>query len=471
MPSPYDDVNLAQAPIARADRPMPQNLEAEQAVLSAMIWNQDALQECLIELTPDDFYNPANRIIFNAIKRMFDEGRPIDMITLADVLRSEGNLEKAGGPEHLVGLGESYVLDAWRNHIDLLRRDSILRSMIKTTASISALAYNAPEDTKEVVDRAEQMLFEVTGRSVRSSYEGLGAIMSDYFVSLEEMSKNKGARQGILTGYPDIDRNLLGLRPGQMIVIGARPGVGKTSFALNIAVNAAREGASVAFFSMEMSKVEIAQRLLAAEATGVHMREIRAGLIRDANWINIIEATDKLSQLDITIDDTAGTTVTEIRAKARRILNGKKEGLVVIDYMQLLSPSSGRRSDSRATEVSEMSRAIKILAKDLGVPVIALSQLNRQVESRSGGRGEESRAKRPQLADLRESGSIEQDADIVLLLDRSLTTEEAERPNRPDWGVADCIIAKNRSGETGTVKLAFIAEDTKFISLDTRHEG
>ena len=471
MPGSFDDVNLAQAPVAHADRPMPQNLEAEQALLSAMIWNQDALQECLIELEPDDFYNPANRIIFNAIKRMFDEGRPIDMITLADVLKSEGNLEKAGGPEHLVGLGESYVLDAWQNHIELLRRDSILRAMIKTTASISALAYNAPEDTKEVVDRAEQMLFDVTGRSVRASYQGLSDIMSDYFVSLEEMSKNKGMRQGIYTGFPDIDGRLLGLRPGQMVVIGARPGVGKTSFALNLAVNAAREGASIAFFSMEMSKVEIAQRLLACEATGVHMREIRAGNIRDANWINIIEATDKLSQLDITIDDTAGTTVTEIRAKARRILNGKKNGLIIIDYMQLLSPSGGgRRSDSRATEVSEMSRGIKILAKDLGVPVIALSQLNRQVESRGGGRGEEARAKRPQLADLRESGSIEQDADIVLLLDRALTQEEAQRNDRPDWGMAECIIAKNRSGETGNVRLAFIAEDTKFISLDTHHE-
>ena len=404
MPSPSLDVNPAQTP-AQIDRPMPQNLEAEAALLSAMIWNQEALQECLIELVPEDFYNPANRLIFNAIKRMFDEGRPIDIITLADVLKSEGNLEKAGGPGYLVGLSENYVADVWPNHIEMLRRDAVLRAMIKTSASISALAYNAPEDTKEVIDRAEQMLFEVTGRAVRSSYDGLSNIMSDYFVSLAEMSK-----------------------------------------------------------------VEIAQRLLASETTGVHMREIRAGMIRDANWINIIEATDKLSQLDITIDDTAGTTVTEIRAKARRILNGKKDGLVIIDYMQLLSPSGGRRSDSRATEVSEMSRAIKILAKDLGVPVIALSQLNRQVESRGGGRGEEARAKRPQLADLRESGSIEQDADIVLLLDRSLTKEEAERQNRPDWGVADCIIAKNRSGETGTVRLAFISEDTKFISLDSRHE-
>ncbi len=471
MPHSFDDVNLAHAPIARADRPMPQNLEAEQALLSAMIWNQEALQECLIELTPEDFYNPANRIIFSAVKRMFDEGKPIDMITLADVLKSEGNLEKAGGPEHLVGLGESYVLDAWRNHIELLRRDSVLRAMIKTSASISALAYNAPEDIKEVVGRAEQMLFEVTSRSVRASYEGLDTIMSDYFVSLEEMSKNKGMRQGIYTGFSEIDRCLLGMRGGQMIVIGARPGVGKTSFALNIAVNAAKAGASIAFFSMEMSKVEIAQRLLACEATGVHMHEIRSGFIRDANWINIIEATDRLSELDITIDDTAGTTVTEIRAKARRILNGKPDGLIIVDYMQLLSPATGRRSDSRATEVSEMSRAIKILAKDLGVPVIALSQLNRQVESRGGGRGEDSRAKRPQLADLRESGSIEQDADIVLLLDRSLTAEEADRPNRPDRGVAECIIAKNRSGETGIVPLAFIAEDTKFIQLDMHHEG
>jgi len=256
MPSHIDDINPVHVP-AHADRPMPQNIEAEQALLSAMIWNQDALQECLIELAPEDFYSPANRIIFNAIKRMFDEGRPIDIITLADVLKSEGNLEKAGGPEHLVGLSENYVADVWPNHIEMLRRDAILRSMIKASASISALAYNAPEDTKEVIDRAEQMLFEVTGRSVRSSYDILSNIMSDYFVSLEEMSKNKGMRQGIYTGYPDIDRNLLGLRPGQMVVIGARPGVGKTSFALNIAVNAAQAGASVAFFSMEMRQFEI----------------------------------------------------------------------------------------------------------------------------------------------------------------------------------------------------------------------
>ena len=466
MPGSFDDVNLAQAPVAHADRPMPQNLEAEQALLSAMIWNQDALQECLIELEPDDFYNPANRIIFNAIKRMFDEGRPIDMITLADVLKSEGNLEKAGGPEHLVGLGESYVLDAWQNHIELLRRDSILRAMIKTTASISALAYNAPEDTKEVVDRAEQMLFDVTGRSVRASYQGLSDIMSDYFVSLEEMSKNKGMRQGIYTGFPDIDGRLLGLRPGQMVVIGARPGVGKTSFALNLALNAAAEGVSVAFFSLEMSKVEIAQRLLASQAR-IDLRDIRGGRIKRDQWDQILQATSELSSLDMMIDDTPGTTITEIRAKSRRMLDSRlKQGklcVVIIDYLQLLSPPEGqRRSDSRATEVSEMSRGIKIMAKDLGLPVIALSQLNRAVTDRKG--------KRPELSDLRESGSIEQDADIVVLLDRSMTDEEAERQDRPDKNITDFIIAKNRSGPLGIVHLAFLAGSTKFVEVTDRFD-
>ena len=247
-----------------------------------------------------------------------------------------------------------------------------------------------------------------------------------------------------------------------MIVIGARPGVGKTSFALNLAINAAAKGASVAFFSLEMSKTEIAQRLLSAQAR-IPLSAIRGARIQDNQWPALLEATNDLSRLDIMIDDTPGTTVTEVRAKARRMLRGKEKGVVILDYLQLVSPPSNqRRSDSRATEVSEMSRGIKIMAKDLGVPVISLSQLSRQVESRTG--------KRPQLSDLRESGSIEQDADIVILLDRSMTPEEADRQDRPDENVTDFIIAKNRSGPLDIVPLMFLPGSTKFVEVDTFHD-
>jgi replicative DNA helicase len=287
--------------------------------------------------------------------------------------------------------------------------------------------------------------------------------MEDLYNELGEMAAQDEKFLGVQTGFPGIDKQLLGLRAGQMIVVGARPGVGKTSFALNLAVNAAANGTTVAFFSLEMSKVEIAQRLLAAQAR-VSLQDIRAANIRDNQWQQLLQATVDLSHLDIMIDDTPGTTVTEVRAKARRMLHGKeKNALVILDYLQLVSPpSGGRRSDSRATEVSEMSRGIKIMAKDLGVPVVALSQLSRQVESRTG--------KTPHLSDLRESGAIEQDADIVILLDRSMTDEEAARDDRPDKDVTNFIIAKNRSGPLGVVPLTFLPGSTKFVEVDTHHE-
>ena len=281
--------------------------------------------------------------------------------------------------------------------------------------------------------------------------------MGDLYEQLGEMSSKGENSFGIKTGYKGIDKALQGMRPGQMIVVGARPGVGKTSFALNLCINAAASGASVIFFSLEMSKVEIAQRLLSATAS-IPLSDIRGAHIQNNQWPTLLEATGQLSNLDVQIDDTAGTTVTEIRAKARRLLHDKKNGLIIVDYLQLISPPpSRRRSDNRATEVSEMSRGLKIMAKDLNVPVVALSQLNRTVEGRTG--------KRPQLSDLRESGAIEQDADIVILLDRSTSPEEAQRKDRPPEGVTQFIIAKNRSGPLTTVDLTFLANSTKFVEV------
>ncbi|WP_241147304.1 replicative DNA helicase [Olsenella sp. An285] len=442
---------------------MPQDPEAEASVLSAMMVSSEALQECLIELEPEDFYFPSNRTVYVAMREMFDKNMPIDTISLADYLKSTGELERVGGRSFLLGLGNnSLALVGWRRHVEMLHRDTTLRKMISASAQITALAYDAPEDTKEVVDRAERMLLDVTNRDVHKNEQSLEEIMADLYEELGQNAANHEGPLGVMTGFPRIDECLLGLRPGQMVVIGARPGVGKTSFALNLMTNAAFNGASVAMFSLEMSKVEIAQRLLAANAR-VGLQEIRSARIRNEQWPQILQATNDLSQLDIMIDDTPGTTVTEIRAKARRILRGKKLGLVIIDYLQLISPpSGGHRADSRATEVSEMSRGIKIMAKDLEVPVVALSQLNRTVENRTG--------KRPQLSDLRESGSIEQDADIVALLDRSMNEDEAARDDRPDMNETTFIIAKNRSGALADIPLTFLPGSTKFVEVDTFHD-
>ena len=471
MPEDSYEVNPTQLTSGQ-NAPMPHNEEAEQSILAAMISSEDILDECLAELDEQDFYVPSNRTLLGAMRLMRERGLPVDTISLADTLRSSGQTNMDEWRRRLIDLGNNPLAQVgWHNHVEMIKRDATLRRMIIASAQISALAYNAPEDTREVVERAEKMLLEVTDRSVRSAAEPLDAIMEALFSELEVMSANKGASIGVSTGFKSLDNYLLGLRAGQMMVVGARPGVGKTAFALNLALNAAASGASVAFFSLEMSKTEIAQRLLASEATSISLQNIRSGNIPNDAWSDVINATGRLSRLDIQIDDTPGTTVTEIRTKARRMLRGKEQGIVIVDYLQLLSaPSNGRRNDSRANEVSEMSRGIKIMAKELGVPVVALSQLNRDVESRSGGRGENSKSKRPQLSDLRESGSIEQDADIVILLDRSTTEEEAARPDRPDQGITDFIIAKNRSGGLGVVSLAFIASRTKFTDLDRFHQ-
>ena len=449
MPSDDYDINPTRMTVSEPGV-MPQDREAESSVLSAMMISPDALQECLIELTPDDFYFPANQTIFLAVREMFNRNQPVDSISLADYLKSTGELEKIGGRSYLLGLANnSLALLGWRRHMEMLHRDTTLRKMILASAQITALAYDAPED--------------VTNRDVHTNEQSLEDVMPDLYEELQAAAESKDEPLGVQTGFPSIDSCLLGLRPGQMVVIGARPGVGKTSFALNLATNAAFAGASVALFSLEMSKTEIAQRLLAANAR-IGLQEIRSGNIRAEQWPQILEATEQLSKLDIVIDDTPGTTVTEIRAKARRILRGKKLGVVIVDYLQLISPpSGGHRADSRATEVGEMSRGIKIMAKDLEVPVITLSQLNRTVENRTG--------KRPQLSDLRESGSIEQDADIVALLDRSMNEEEAAREDRPAMGETTFIIAKNRSGALADVPLTFLPGSTKFVEIDKQFRG
>ncbi|MFR3735219.1 MAG: replicative DNA helicase [Collinsella bouchesdurhonensis] len=441
---------------------LPNNPDAEANVLSAMLLSSEVVEEALTELLPDDFYRPMNKSLFETMHDMYDRSMPIDSITLIDYLNSENKLQEVGGEAYILELmGQTLSLVNWQHHASIVRRDAMLREIIGATNQINQLAYNAPTDTKEVVERAESMLLSVTGREVKNAYKPLNDFLIEAFNEAKEVCEAGGVAAGVPTGYPSLDRMLMGLREGQLVIIGARPAVGKTSFALNLALNAASEGYTVAFFSLEMSGKEIAQRFICAHAQ-VSMSNFRTGKISPQEWANIGQAAEDLSRLDILIDDTPGITVTEIRAKARRMLHNKEKAIIILDYLQLVSPPAGRRAESRTVEVSEMSRALKIMAKELAVPVISLSQLSRAVESRTG--------KRPQLSDLRESGSIEQDADIVMFLDRSSNEQEAGREDRPPEGITRIIVAKNRSGPIGDVDLVFLAASTKFYELNEHAE-
>ena len=441
---------------------LPNNPDAEANVLSAMLLSSEVVGEALTELLPDDFYRPMNKALFETMHDMYDRSMPIDSITLIDYLNSENKLQEVGGEAYILELmGQTLSLVNWQHHASIVRRDAMLREIIGATNQINQLAYNAPTDTKEVVERAESMLLSVTDREVKNAYKPLNDFLIEAFNEAKEVCEAGGVAAGVPTGYPSLDRMLMGLREGQLVIIGARPAVGKTSFALNLALNAASEGYTVAFFSLEMSGKEIAQRFICAHAQ-VSMSNFRTGKISPQEWANIGQAAEDLSRLDILIDDTPGITVTEIRAKARRMLHNKEKAIIILDYLQLVSPPAGRRAESRTVEVSEMSRALKIMAKELAVPVISLSQLSRAVESRTG--------KRPQLSDLRESGSIEQDADIVMFLDRSSNEQEAGREDRPPEGITRIIVAKNRSGPIGDVDLVFLAASTKFYELNEHAE-
>lgn len=442
---------------------MPHDAEAESLVLAAMIFSEDTLQEALIELKLDDFYLPRNQVVYEALREMFDAGMHPEAVTLLDWLTTKKTLDRAGGKEYISQLVSiPPALTAFHQHTHILRRDAVLRKVLIASDAMTKLALDAPQDTAEVVDAAEKLIFEATESAVTSRYVTLEESLSDLFVDLKHQAESGEHIIGVKTGFYQLDEHLLGLRGGQMIVVGARPSVGKTSFALNLAMQAAEYGATIAFFSLEMSANEIAPRLLSARSL-VPLQRIRGARIAQEEWAAIANATEALSKLDIMIDDTPGLTITEIRAKARRMLHNKPNGLIIIDYLQLLSATGSYVNDSRTTMVSDMSRGVKIMAKDLDVPVLALSQLSRKSEERVG--------KRPQLSDLRESGAIEQDADIVVLLDRSLTEEEENRKDRPAKGVTDFLIAKNRSGPTGKISMFFGGESTKFVEIDPNYSN
>ena len=446
-----------------SQRMLPNNIEAEKSVLSACLLSKTAVEEVVTKLEAKDFFRLSHQTIFDCILDLYKRHLDVDHLTLLENAKGRGLLESIGGEDYIIELASNdYSLTNWRSHTDIIKRQSVLRDLILASVKIQAMAYEAPDDLSLVVGDAEKLLFEVTERKLKSKFKRLDSLMSDAYQEIQELSMNKSKLVGVPTGFKDLDSVFNGLRGGDLIVLAARPGVGKTSFALNLAVNCAKLGVKVAFMSLEMGANQITQRILSTESS-VNLSKIRSGKLNSKDWTDIASSAERIGDLDLFIDDTPGLSIFDLRAKARRELRDVKPngGIIIVDYLQLMQPPNVRRDGNRVVEIAEISRGLKILAKELNIPVVALSQLNRSVENR-GKRGTKGK---PQLSDLRESGSIEQDADIVMFIDRSMNEQEAEDDSRPDWNTAEIDIAKHRNGPTKIVTLRFEPRFTKFEDL------
>lgn len=437
-------------------RSLPQSIEAEQSVLGSMITDKNAVVEAVEKLEENDFYRDGHKVIFKTISEMFKDDMPVDLVTLLERLKATEKLEKAGGVTYVSELSSSLLTTINLSaYIKIVKEKSILRKLIKASTSIIEDSYNKQGEVEEVLEGAEKKIFDIAEKRTTSDFEPLNVVLERGFLEIERLFNNKGEITGVGSGFVDLDAKTSGFQKGDMVLIAARPSMGKTTFALNIAEHAAlREGKSVVVFSLEMSKEQLAYKLLCSEAN-VDMLKLRTGALDDKDWENIARATGPLSKAKIYIDDTAGVTVMEMRSKCRRLKLEYGIDLIVIDYLQLMSGSS---SESRQQEVSEISRSIKALAKEMECPVIALSQLSRAPEQRADHR--------PMLSDLRESGSIEQDADLVMFLYR----DEYYNKETEDTNIAECIIAKQRNGPVGTVKLAWLGQYSKFGNLEVTHK-
>ncbi|GAA0079232.1 replicative DNA helicase [Clostridium sp. CTA-5] len=438
-------------------RSLPQSIEAEQSVIGSMIIDKTAIAKTLEHLEEEDFYRDGHKIIFRAILDMFKKDIAIDLVTLLEHLKSIDMLERAGGVTYISEISSSVPTTAnLTSYIKIVEEKSILRKLIKASTSIIEESYNKQGEVEDVLDIAEKKIFDIAEKKTSKDFEPLSDVLERGFLEIERLFNNKGEITGVGSGFSDLDAKTSGFQKGDMVLIAARPSMGKTTFALNIAEHAAlREGKSVVIFSLEMSKEQLAYKLLCSEAN-VDMLRLRTGELDDKDWENIAKATGPLSKAKVYIDDTAGVSVMEMRSKCRRLKIEYGIDLIVIDYLQLMSGSSG--SDNRQQEVSEISRSIKALAKEMECPVIALSQLSRAPEQRADHR--------PMLSDLRESGSIEQDADVVMFLYR----DEYYNKETEDRNMAECIIAKQRNGPVGTAKLAWLGQYSKFGNLDVIHK-
>ena len=436
----------------------PHDIEAEQAVLGSMLTDKDAVIAAMESLKPESFYREDDKAIYEAMQNLYNRAEPIDLITLKNELESMSKLEQVGGLEYLANLPEKAPTSAnVQKYISIVEEKSMLRSLIKTANELVDLGYSQTEDVEDIMDHAEKKIFDIMQKKNQKGYTPIKDVLVESFTKLEELYNRKQPITGVPTGFTDLDYRTAGLHGSELILIAARPAMGKTAFALNLAANAAIRGnTGVAIFSLEMSKDQLVNRMLCSEAM-VDSNKMRTGKLEEDDWAKLASAIGPLSEANVFIDDTPGITVMEIRTKCRKLKLEKDIGLVVIDYLQLIT-GNGKKGGSREQEISEISRSLKILAKELNVPVIALSQLSRAVEQRPDHR--------PMLSDLRESGAIEQDADIVMFLYRDdVYNKESEKKD-----IAEVIIAKQRGGTTGTVDLLWMGSYTKFVNLETRYD-
>ena len=438
----------------------PQNLEAEQSVLGGILLDNLALNAVLEVLEKSDFYSEAHRKIFAAIIELSDRNEPCDLITLSNIIKDQKQLEQVGGTAYLASLvdnvGSAVNISYYAK---IIKEKSILRRLIGTATDILNKSYDSGMEVDQVLDEAEHAIFEISENKIRPSFFPIRDIIKDSFKTIERLYAKKELITGVATGFDKIDDLTSGLQNSELIIIAGRPSMGKTAFALNIAQYAALEmSVPVAIFSLEMAREQLATRMLASEAR-VDSQRLRKGFLGETDWPKLTTAAGRLSEAPIYIDDTPAITVIEMKAKSRRLKSEAGLGLVILDYLQLMRGSAYK--DSREQEISEISRSLKGLAKELSLPVIALSQLNRKVEDRTN--------RRPQMADLRESGAIEQDADLIAFIYRDEVYNRSD--DNPEKGIAEIIIGKQRNGPTGVVKLAFQEKYTRFENLARADEG
>ena len=435
----------------------PQDINAEKSLLGAILISDKVLPEILAIIKPNDFYDDKHKTIFAAMSDLYDRHMPIDLVTLTSELRSQKKLNDVGKAQYLTDLS-TYVPTAShaKAYAEIVERMSTRRRLIDAGSQIVEKAFNDDADVTDLIGSAEKELFEVSDKTVKSEYVPMEDLLADALDRIEELHKNKGALRGLKTGFRDLDKMTAGFQKGDLIIVGARPAMGKTTFAQNLTYNiASMNGKGVLFFSMEMASNEIIDRMI-SDVSGVNNWNIRTGNFTDEEYTKIADAMDELSELPIYIDDSSSMTINELRNKARRAMHDHNIGIIIIDYLQLIQ-GSDRYKGNRVQEVTEISRGLKILARELDVPVVALAQLSRNVTGRDNPR--------PLLSDLRESGSIEQDADLVLFLHRPDYYKQND-DNYEETHITELLIAKHRHGAIGKVELYFHPELLRFMSLD-----
>ncbi|OPY58702.1 MAG: Replicative DNA helicase [Pelotomaculum sp. PtaU1.Bin035] len=434
------------------DKVPPQNIDAEQSVLGAVLLDRDAVYKAMKLIRPDDFYREDHKIIYEAMLSLNESGRPVDLITVSEQLRHQGNLDKAGGVAYIASLAEMAPIAAnIEYYARIVEEKSLLRTLIQLSTRIASMGYEESEEPEKLIAEAERMILELGSRRVTGAFYSIKDILLDTLANMEFLYNNRGSVTGVPTSFGDLDKICHGLQPSDLIILAGRPSMGKTSLGMCVGYSAAlKHNIPVAVFSLEMSKEQLVQRILFAEAK-VDQQRLRNGSLGEEDWRNLHEVAGKLAKAPLYIDDTPAINTRQVRAKARQLQAEKGLGLIIIDYIQLMQ--SPRRTENRQQEIADISRSLKGLAKELNVPVMALAQLSRAVEQRQD--------KKPIMSDLRESGSLEQDADLVMFIYR----DEYYHPDSEKRGIAEIIISKHRNGPVGTVELGFLKELTKFVPL------